>query len=146
MSSKYQPQLFGWFADLDKGTCYRSELDKELIYTNNTFCMIARLNSNSRLKHGILFSLALILCLFFIVGTSHSFIYKYFLYLDYNSYLRIGNDTFILAIIMNILFFIANYCFIIPELFSSYFSPKDSPIVFNRKTNKAYINESVPLH
>ncbi|WP_392551723.1 hypothetical protein RHO14_09605 [Orbus wheelerorum] len=43
---------------------------------------------------------------------------------------------------MNSFLFIANYCFVIPELFRAFFSPKDSPIVFNRKTNKVYINES----
>ncbi|WP_392551724.1 hypothetical protein RHO14_09610 [Orbus wheelerorum] len=57
MSSKYQPQLFGWFADLDKGACYRSELDEELIYANNTFCMIGRLSVENRLFSGISFSI-----------------------------------------------------------------------------------------
>ncbi|WP_392561773.1 hypothetical protein RHO12_11710 [Orbus sturtevantii] len=142
MSSKYQPQLFGWFADLDKGACYRSELDEELIYTNNTFCMIGRFRQNERLQHNILFSLVFVLCVFLIIGSFHSFIYKYFLYFNYSSYLRIGNDIFLIAILMNIISIFLCYCLILPELFRAFFSPKDSPIVFNRKTNKVYINES----
>ncbi|WP_392561775.1 hypothetical protein RHO12_11720 [Orbus sturtevantii] len=140
MSSKYQPQLFGWFADLDKGACYRSELDKELIYTNNTFCMIGRLSVENRLFSGILFSLAFILSipLFYIM----LFSFTLPLFFSYSDIPSDFIELSFLSIIVLILCIVADYCFVIPELFRAFFSPKDSPIVFNRKTNKVYINES----
>ncbi|WP_392551728.1 hypothetical protein RHO14_09630 [Orbus wheelerorum] len=140
MSSKYQPQLFGWFADLDKGACYRSELDEELIYTNNTFCMIKRLSAENRLFSGILFSLAFILSipLFYIM----LFSFTLPLFFSYSDIPSDFIELSFLSIIALILCIVADYCFVIPELFKTFFSPKDSPIVFNRKTNKVYINES----
>jgi len=140
MSSKYQPQLFGWFADLDKGACYRSELDEELIYANNTFCMIRRLSVENRLFSGILFSLAFILTIPIIYMSITDFIYPLIF-----SYTKMPPFFFKICFVFiggGLICVIANYCFLIPELFKTFFSPKDSPIVFNRKTNKVYINES----
>ncbi|WP_392561772.1 hypothetical protein RHO12_11705 [Orbus sturtevantii] len=138
MSSKYQPQLFGWFADLDKGACYRSELDEELIYTNNTFCMIKRLSNSERLSYGTLFSMIFILIMFVFFFSLFCFILPKISSSFFNTDMKI----FMLFIFIDIIIIISSYSLFIPELFRVFFSPKDSPIVFNRKTNKVYINES----
>ncbi|WP_392561771.1 hypothetical protein RHO12_11700 [Orbus sturtevantii] len=135
MPSKYQPQLFGWFADLDKGACYRSELDEELIYTNNTFCMIRRLGFEERILYGLLISIASILGLLGLLG-----LIDLIFYVIQKSFM--DNTEIFLYIIACIIVFLLIYCLLLPELFRTFFSPKDSPIVFNRKTNKVYINES----
>ncbi|WP_392551727.1 hypothetical protein RHO14_09625 [Orbus wheelerorum] len=137
MSSKYQPQQFGWIGDLEKGLSPRSELDDELIYVNNTFCMLGRFRQAQRLLNGILMSIAFILgmglCIGIIVFAIPSEL------LDSSS--RDFSVIFV-YIASCVLIIVAIYCFLIPELFKTFFSPKDSPIVFNRKTNKVYINES----
>ncbi|WP_392551725.1 hypothetical protein RHO14_09615 [Orbus wheelerorum] len=140
MSSKYQPQQFGWIGDLEKGLSPRSELDDELIYVNNTFCMIKRFGSEQRNWNGVIFLLVFILMIPFIFIGINNFIFPLFLNhteIDSN-FIKIS----LIFFIMIILCLFANYCFVIPELFKTFFSPKDSPIVFNRKTNKVYINES----
>ncbi|WP_392551726.1 hypothetical protein RHO14_09620 [Orbus wheelerorum] len=137
MSSKYQPQQFGWIGDLEKGLSPRSELDDELIYVNNTFCMIGRFRQAQRLSNGILMSIA------FILGMVLLVLIIFFALPSKSLYSSSSNSGVIFAYIVGfVLTIFANYSFLIPELFKTFFSPKDSPIVFNRKTNKVYINES----
>ena len=44
MPSKYRPQIFGWFDDLDKIASYKYESHNDrLIYANNNYCAFIRI-------------------------------------------------------------------------------------------------------
>ncbi len=50
MPSKYRPQIFGWFDDLDKIASYKYESHNDrLIYANNNYCAFIRKTFNAQI-------------------------------------------------------------------------------------------------
>ncbi|OTQ20276.1 hypothetical protein B6D22_13675 [Gilliamella apicola] len=133
MPSQYRPQLLGWIDDLDKGTNYLSGADDRLLYANDNYCAFLRKTSSDQVFY-LCISGTITFLLIFIIPVS---IYLLTLIkIDSNSHKAI----FLIPLII-ILFVITLYL-MIPELYQNLFTRKGSPIIFNRKTNKVYINES----
>ena len=133
MPSQYRPQILGWIDDLDKGTNYLSGADDRLLYANDNYCAFLRKTSSDQIFY-LCISGTIAFLLIFIIPVS---IYLLTLIkIDSNSHKAI----FLIPLII-ILFVITLYL-MIPELYQNLFTRKGSPIIFNRKTNKVYINES----
>ena len=133
MPSQYRPQILGWIDDLDKGTNYLSGADDRLLYANDNYCAFLRKTSSDQVFY-LCISGIITFLLIFIIPVS---IYLLTLIkIDSNSHKAI----FLIPLII-ILFVITLYL-MIPELYQNLFTRKGSPIIFNRKTNKVYINES----
>ncbi|TEA27385.1 DUF6708 domain-containing protein [Candidatus Schmidhempelia bombi] len=132
MPSKYRPQLFGWIGDLDKGPRSIPLHDDRLIYANDNYCAFRRKTLSDQIFYLFISFIALILgCAATIVG--------FWLIIDFNP----ETQTIMLftAVIGTILSCAIVYI-MIPELYQNLFTRRGSPIIFNRKTNKVYVNES----
>ena len=133
MPSQYRPQILGWIGDLDKGSKNISGADDRLLYANDNYCAFLRKTSSDQIFY-LCISGIITFLLIFIIPVS---IYLLTLIkIDSNSHKAI----FLIPLII-ILFVITLYL-MIPELYQNLFTRKGSPIIFNRKTNKVYINES----
>ena len=132
MPSQYRPQLLGWIDDLDKGTNYLSGADDRLLYANDNYCAFLRKTSSDQIFY-LCISTIIIVCLI-------PAIYICFL-LIFDLISKKENFILLIVIIGQIFSFLAIYL-MIPELYQNLFTRKGSPIIFNRKTNKVYINES----
>ena len=132
MPSQYRPQLLGWIDDLDKGTNYLSGADDRLLYANDNYCAFLRKTSSDQIFY-LCISTIIIVCLF-------PAIYIFFLLIfDFNP----ETESFIFITIITLFLTCIFALYIsIPELYQNLFTRKGSPIIFNRKTNKVYINES----
>ena len=132
MPSQYRPQLLGWIDDLDKGTNYLSGADDRLLYANDNYCAFLRKTSSDQIFY-LCISTIIIVCLF-------PAIYIFFLLVfDFNP----ETESFIFITIITLFLTCIFALYIsIPELYQNLFTRKGSPIIFNRKTNKVYINES----
>ncbi|MBI0058891.1 DUF6708 domain-containing protein [Gilliamella sp. B14384G12] len=133
MPSKYRPQIFGWFGDLDKGPHSVPLHDRRLIYANDNYCAFIRQEHSDQIFYTCLYFVAIILGIILIVGTV-MFIFGF-------NDSKIGDQLTIVGIIGFITCcFALNYA--IPEFYQNAFSRLGSPIIFNRKTGKVYVNES----
>ncbi|MWP47948.1 DUF6708 domain-containing protein [Gilliamella sp. Pas-s27] len=133
MPSKYRPQIFGWFGDLDKGPYSVPLHDRRLSYANNNYCAFIRQDLNDQIFYACIYFVAIILGSILIVG-SCTFIMDYD-HPDSGSMLCfIGVGGFITCCTALYLS--------IPEFYQNAFSRLGSPIIFNRKTGKVYVNES----
>ena len=132
MPSQYRPQLLGWIDDLDKGTNHLSGADDRLLYANDNYCAFLRKTSSDQIFY-LCISTIIIVCLF-------PAIYIFFLLIfDFNP----ETESFIFITIITLFLTCIFALYIsIPELYQNLFTRKGSPIIFNRKTNKVYINES----
>ncbi len=133
MPSKYRPQIVGWFGDLDKGPHSLPLHDDRLIYANDNYCAFIRQEHSDQIFYTCLYFVAIILGIILIVGTV-MFIFGF-------NDSEIGDQLTIVGIIGFITCcFALNYA--IPEFYQNAFSRLGSPIIFNRKTGKVYVNES----
>ena len=133
MPSKYRPQILGWFGDLDKGPHSLPLHDRRLIYANDNYCAFIRQEHSDQIFYTCLYFVAIILGIILIVGTV-MFIFGF-------NDSKIGDQLTIVGIIGFInCCFALNYA--IPEFYQNAFSRLGSPIIFNRKTGKVYVNES----
>ena len=133
MPSKYRPQIVGWFGDLDKGPYSVPLHDDRLIFANDNYCAFIRKEHSDQIFYTCLYFVAIILGIILIVGTV-MFIFGF-------NYSKIGDQLTIVGIIGFITCcFALNYA--IPEFYQNAFSRLGSPIIFNRKTGKVYVNES----
>jgi hypothetical protein len=133
MPSKYRPQIFGWFGDLDKGPYSVPLHDDRLSYANNTYCAFIRQDHNDQIFYACLYFVAIILGSILVVG-SCTFI------MDYDH-----SDSGSMLCLIGIIGFItccAAMYYAVPQLYHYLFSRYGSPIIFNRKTGKVYVNES----
>jgi hypothetical protein len=132
MPSQYRPQIFGWFGDLDKGPRLVPLHDDRLSYANNTYCAFIRQDHNDQIFYSSLYLIATIL-LFIAV------ILWIWLLLIHKP--EAGNSIVIIAILALMVSIFSLYI-TIPAVYQSLFSRRGSPIIFNRKTGKVYVNES----
>ena len=134
MPSQYRPQILGWIGDLDKGSKNISGADDRLLYANDNYCAFLRKTSSDQIFYLCIFTIAFILSIP-LIYLSITIILDLDLDSDENTLI------FITFIVMLIASFVGLYLSI-PEIYQNLFTRKGSPIIFNRKTNKVYINES----
>ncbi|OTQ01855.1 DUF6708 domain-containing protein [Gilliamella apicola] len=132
MPSKYRPQIFGWFGDLDKGPYSIPLHDDRLIYANDNYCAFIRQEHNDQIFYTCLYFIAIILLNVTIIGC------VWLAVLHDNSKIEFVDLVVIACFITSL--FALNYA--IPEFYQNAFSRLGSPIIFNRKTGKVYVNES----
>ena len=137
MPSQYRPQLLGWIDDLDKGTNHLSGADDRLLYANDNYCAFLRKTSSDQIFY-LFISLISILSLTFYIIFYFSFNFSF------SFEISIDNDEKIIDILLSLGVIVSLFAIylMIPELYQNLFTRKGSPIIFNRKTNKVYINES----
>ena len=132
MPSKYRPQRFGWIGDLEKGKNYLTSPEDRLIFANDNYCVFKRKILSDQIFYLIIISLGLI---FGCIGEYFAIsLVAFFNPATERALLYVG-ITAIVAFCLGI------YC-IIPEFYHNLFSRRGSPIIFNRKTGKVYVNES----
>ena len=132
MPSKYRPQILGWFGDLDKGPHSLPLHDDRLIYANDNYCAFIRQEHSDQIFYTCIYFIAIILLIGTIIGC------LWLAVLHYNSKIEFV-DLVVIACFFTSLFAL-NYA--IPEFYQNAFSRLGSPIIFNRKTGKVYVNES----
>ena len=129
MPSKYRPQIFGWYDDLDKIASYEYESHHDrLIYANNNYCAFIRKTFNAQIFYTCIYFVCSIGMIFSIFGMV-MFIFGF------------DHKLTLIGIIGFITCSFGSYL-IIPEFYQNAFSRRGSPIIFNRQTGKAYVNES----
>ncbi|MCX8616813.1 hypothetical protein J3U42_00200 [Gilliamella sp. B2923] len=136
MPSKYQPQIPGWIGDLVKGGNYLTGADQRLLYANDNYCVFIRKTLFDQLFYlSLCFILLCVssLILFFGAKLCH-------LLLGFT--MKEDLTVFIIITIGLITCIFALYAIVVPCLFQNLFTRKGSPIIFNRKTRKVYVNES----
>ena len=136
MASKYRPQIPGCIGDLDKGAKYISDADNRLLYTNDNYCVFIRKIKLEQIFHSSLFLLALVMS---VIG-----IYVGFKLCSILIRLKDKEDIYalLLTIITLSAMIFAFFNIILPGLYQNLFTRRGSPIIFNRKTGKVYVNES----
>ncbi|WP_392562132.1 hypothetical protein RHO12_01180 [Orbus sturtevantii] len=133
MPSKYRPQLFGWIDDLDKGPRYVTSTDERLLYANDNYCAFIRKTLGNQLLYLLLSLLSLLMLVAAII----------FVTLLIISLMTPPPDNGMLALSIFMLFMsLITIYLIIPEFYQNLFAKRGEPIIFNRKTEKVYINES----
>ena len=129
MPSKYRPQIIDWFDDLDKIASYEYESHNDrLIYANNNYCAFIRKPLSDQIFYTCLYFVGSIGMMFSIFGMV-MFIFGF------------DHKLTLIGIIGFITCSFGSYL-IIPEFYQNAFSRRGSPIIFNRQTAKAYVNES----
>ena len=132
MPSKYRPQIFGWFGDLDKGSYSIPLHDDRLIFANDNYCAFIRKEHNEQIFYTCLYFISIILANGIIIGC------LWLAVLHDNSKIEFVDLVVIVCFV--------TCCFglylAIPEFYQNAFSRLGSPIIFNRKTGKVYVNES----
>ena len=132
MPSKYRPQIVGWFGDLDKGPHSVPLHDRRLIFANDNYCAFIRQDHNDQLFYTCLYFISIILANGIIIGC------LWLAVLHDNSKIEFVDLVVIVCFV--------TCCFglylAIPEFYQNAFSRLGSPIIFNRKTGKVYVNES----
>ncbi|OCG15939.1 hypothetical protein A9G24_00915 [Gilliamella sp. App6-5] len=129
MPSQYQPQILGWISDLDKGGNYLTGADDRLLYANDNYCAFIRKTKSDQIFY---------VCLSGVISIGLMFIIPILIYLL--TWIE-SASMLILPLVIIILFFITLYL-MLPEFYQNLFTRRGSPIIFNRKTGKVYINES----
>jgi hypothetical protein len=51
MPSQYQPQIFGWISDLEKGGSYLTGADQRLLYANDNYCAFIRKTKSDQISY-----------------------------------------------------------------------------------------------
>ncbi|OCG21130.1 hypothetical protein A9G11_09350 [Gilliamella sp. wkB108] len=133
MPSKYRPQILGWIGDLDKGTQYITGADDRLLYANDNYCAFIRKIKSDQFFYIFIYLIALILGIGIIITSLSMVIY-------FNP--KTEKIILYLTIFILITSCFAIYASVIPELYQNLFTRRGSPIIFNRKTGKVYVNES----
>ncbi|OCG24029.1 hypothetical protein A9G22_05215 [Gilliamella sp. App2-1] len=132
MPSQYQPQIFGWISDLVKGGNYLTGADQRLLYANDNYCAFIRKTKSDQIFYSFILIIVLIL--------SIPMIYLGFsLILDLSP---ITESAMLITVVVILIACIVAMYLCIPELYHNLFTRRGSPIIFNRKTGKVYINES----
>ncbi|OCG15942.1 hypothetical protein A9G24_00930 [Gilliamella sp. App6-5] len=132
MPSQYQPQILGWISDLDKGGNYLTGADDRLLYANDNYCAFIRKTKSDQIFYSFILVIAFVLSIPLI-------------YLSIGLILELALRKEIFLMINFIVILIASLValyLLIPELYHNLFTRRGSPIIFNRKTGKVYINES----
>ena len=132
MPSKYRPQRFGWIGDLEKGKNYLTSPEDRLIYANDNYCSLIRQKLSDKIFYTFIYFILFVLLI-------PSIILWGALLFIYNTDNEI--EITLLSTIALTACCVAIYV-VIPGLYQSLFSRRGSPIVFNRKTGKVYVNES----
>lgn len=132
MPSKYQPQIPGWIGDLVKGGNYLTGADERLLYANDNFCAFIRKTLSNQFLY---------LCIFLIVFVCLIPVIYVCILLMIDFYTEKEGSILFLIIFIQIISLFAIYVSI-PEIYQNLFTRRGSPIIFNRKTGKVYINES----
>ena len=132
MPSKYQPQIPGWIGDLVKGGNYLTGADERLLYANDNFCAFIRKTLSNQFLY---------LCIFLIVFVCLIPVIYVCILLMIDFYTEKEDSILFLIIFIQIISLFAIYVSI-PEIYQNLFTRRGSPIIFNRKTGKVYINES----
>ena len=134
MSSKYRPQRFGWIGDLEKGKNYLTSPEDRLIYANDSYCVFKRKILSKQIFY---LSISAILSILMIVLIPISLYLLTLIQFDSKN----GKSIFVLCLIVVFCFILTLYL-MIPECYQNLFTRRGSPIIFNRKTGKVYVNES----
>ncbi|OCG25502.1 hypothetical protein A9G11_02055, partial [Gilliamella sp. wkB108] len=134
MPSKYRPQVLGWIGDLDKGTQYITGADDRLLYANDNYCAFIRKIKSDQIFYLCISLIASILLIFIIPVSIYLLTW---LSLESND----SKIMFVVLLAIIICFILALYL-MIPECYQNLFTRRGSPIIFNRKTGKVYVNES----
>ncbi|OCG30199.1 hypothetical protein A9G45_00045 [Gilliamella sp. HK2] len=137
MPSQYQPQILGWIGDLVKGGNSLTDADDRLLYANDNYCAFIRKTKSDQIFYSFIFIISMFLGS---VGAIASIDLCILIF----SELKDKEDEFMLIIIAigAILCIFAMYSTVVPGLYQNLFTRRGSPIIFNRKTGKVYINES----
>ncbi|OCG18506.1 DUF6708 domain-containing protein [Gilliamella sp. WF3-4] len=132
MPSKYRPQIFGWISDLDKGGNYLTGADDRLLYANDNYCAFIRKTKSDQIFYLCIY---LIVLIFLTLATILWILLVFLFNIENESKINIlGISAFTICCVAIYL--------IIPEIYQNLFTRRGSPIIFNRKTGKVYINES----
>ncbi|OCG62430.1 hypothetical protein A9G48_08570, partial [Gilliamella sp. wkB18] len=107
--------------------------DDRLSYANNTYCAFIRQDHNDQIFYGCLHFVIVIVLFILLIGFP-TFI------MDYD-HPDSGSMLCLIGIIGFITCCAAMY-YAVPQLYHYLFSRYGSPIIFNRKTGKVYVNES----
>jgi hypothetical protein len=129
MPSQYQPQIFGWIGDLVKGGNSLTDADDRLLYANDNYCAFIRKTKSDQLLY---------LCMGFFFSISGIFLIPSLIY----SIITCNSDTLVYLLTPGLFCYIILEYLMIPEFYQNLFTRRGSPIIFNRKTGKVYINES----
>ncbi|WP_392562133.1 hypothetical protein RHO12_01185 [Orbus sturtevantii] len=132
MPSKYRPQLFGWIDDLDKGPRYVTSTDERLLYANDNYCAFIR----KTLGNQLFYLFISLLCTLMLIALIGIFVFIIMLLLNEPNHTMLAFSIFVSFIAVIALYLI------IPEFYQNLFAKRGEPIIFNRKTQKVYINES----
>jgi hypothetical protein len=132
MPSQYQPQIFGWIGDLVKGGNSLTDADDRLLYANDNYCAFIRKTLSDQI-----FYLSIFLVTFALLMPAIYMCFSLILDLD----LKDESLIYITFVTILITSLFALYISI-PEIYQNLFTRRGSPIIFNRKTGKVYINES----
>ena len=132
MPSQYRPQIPGWIGDLDKGTKYITGADDRLLYANDNYCAFIRKTKSDQ----IFYTFILIIVLILLIPAVYL---CFILILDLNP---VSESAIFTTMIFIFIASIAGLYLCIPELYQNLFTRRGSPIIFNRKTGKVYVNES----
>lgn len=133
MPSQYRPQLLGWIGDLDKGTKYITGADDRLLYANDNYCAFIRKTKSDQIFYFCITLFITISLIFLIPGLTYGLIIIK----------KTSENEFIFYVLVAILIcFILLLYLMIPECYQNLFTRRGSPIIFNRKTGKVYVNES----
>ncbi|OCG29857.1 hypothetical protein A9G45_00060 [Gilliamella sp. HK2] len=132
MPSQYRPQIFGWISDLDKGGNYLTGADDRLLYANDNYCAFIRKTKSDQIFYLCIY---LIVLIFLTLATILWILLVFLFNIENESKINIlGISAFTICCVAIYL--------IIPEIYQNLFTRRGSPIIFNRKTGKVYINES----
>ena len=133
MPSQYRPQIPGWIGDLDKGTKYITGADDRLLYANDNYCAFIRKTKSDQIFYFCITLFITISLIFLIPGLTYGLIIIK----------KTSENEFIFYVLVAILIcFILLLYLMIPECYQNLFTRRGSPIIFNRKTGKVYVNES----
>ena len=143
MPSQYRPQLLGWIGDLDKGATNITGADDRLLYANDNYCAFIRKTKSDQIFYFFISIVCIILSVIALPVFIELIINLGFEFNSEKSRLT-SEERFLLEIVMIVLLlcFIATLYLMIPELYQNLFTRRGSPIIFNRKTGKVYVNES----
>ncbi|MWP48132.1 DUF6708 domain-containing protein, partial [Gilliamella sp. Pas-s27] len=118
--------------DLEKGGNYLTGADQRLLYANDNYCAFIRKTKSDQIFYSFMLIIVLIL--------SIPIIYLGFsLILDLSP---ITESAILITVIVTLIACIVALYLLIPEFYQNLFTRRGSPIIFNRKTGKVYINES----
>lgn len=136
MPSKYRPQLFGWSTDLSKGSRHMF-IDKRLIYANERYCVFIRRSLGNKLFYLALSTICFFLSFFILI-----YMGEFIVELAIGTYGEPEPLPMITLIGAEIAIVIAIYAAVLAEFYQNLLPARGMPIIFNRKTNKVYVNES----